>query len=373
MNQSNLTISRKLLSLNWFIVFLVAVISGIGCLMLYSAANGSWFPWAYSHVIRFSIGMTLMLSIAVVDIRFWMRNAYLLYMIILFFLLVVSLMGEIAMGAQRWIKFSLFHFQPSEFMKICLILALSRYFNGLTYEEIGKKLKLIIPLLMVGIPVFLVLKEPDLGTALIMIAESATIFFLAGVRIWKFFVLIVTAMLSFPLSWHFLREYQQKRILTFLNPDKNESSSGYHILQSKIALGSGGIFGKGFLRGSQSHLNFLPAKQTDFIFTMLAEEFGIFGGTCLIGLYTLILAYGFFVAIRSSSQFGRLVALGVTTTLFLYLFINIAMTVGLIPVVGVPLPMLSYGGTAMLTIMIGLGLLLGVSVHRCVRISSYWY
>ncbi|AFX99492.1 rod shape-determining protein RodA [Candidatus Endolissoclinum faulkneri L2] len=373
MYESNLIIARKLLSLNWFVVFLVIAISAVGCLMLYSAANGSWSPWAYHHFIRFGIGMTIMLSIAVVDIRFWMRNAYLGYMIILFFLVLVDLMGKIDMGAKRWIDLRLFHFQPSEAMKICLVLALSRYFNGLTYEEVGNKLKLIIPLLMVGIPVFLVLKEPDLGTALIMIAESAAIFFLAGVRIWKFFAFITIAILSFPLSWRFLRAYQQNRILTFFNPDSNHTSTGYHILQSKIALGSGGIFGKGFLKGSQSHLNFLPEKQTDFIFTMLAEEFGMVGAYCLIGLYVLILAYGFSVAMRSCSQFGRLLALGITTTLFLYLFINIAMVIGLIPIVGVPLPMLSYGGTAMLTIMIGLGLLLGVSVHRYVRVSHYGY
>ena len=369
LNPPELTIGQKLVSLNWLLVFLVMTIAGVGCLMLYSAANGSWTPWAYRHVLRFGIGLTIMLAISLVDIRFWMRTAYLGYMVALLLLGAVEIMGEIGMGAQRWIDLGLFQLQPSEVMKICLVLALARYFNGLTYEEVGNPLNLIIPLLMVAMPALLVLKQPDLGTALMMIAGSGAIFFLAGVRIWKFLALIAAGVAAVPIVWGFLREYQQKRILTFLNPESDPLGSGYHILQSKIALGSGGIFGKGFLKGSQSHLNFLPEKQTDFIFTMLAEEFGMVGASCLIGLYVLVLAYGFAIAIRARSQFGRLVALGVTTTLFLYLFINVAMVMGLIPVVGVPLPMISYGGTAMLTMMIGLGLLLGVSIHRDVRIA----
>ena len=369
LNPPELTIGQKLVSLNWLLVLLVVTIAGVGCLMLYSAANGSWSPWAYRHVLRFGIGLTIMLAIALVDIRFWMRTAYLGYIVALLLLVAVEIMGEIGMGAQRWIDLGLFQLQPSEVMKICLVLALARYFNGLTYEEVGNPLNLIIPLLIVAMPAMLVLKQPDLGTALMMIAGSGAIFFLAGVRIWKFLALIAAGVAAVPIVWQFLREYQQKRILTFLNPESDPLGSGYHILQSKIALGSGGIFGKGFLKGSQSHLNFLPEKQTDFVFTMLAEEFGMVGASCLIGLYVLVLAYGFAIAIRSRSQFGRLVALGVTTTLFLYLFINVAMVMGLIPVVGVPLPMISYGGTAMLTMMIGLGLLLGVSVHRDVRIA----
>jgi rod shape determining protein RodA len=273
------------------------------------------------------------------------------------------------MGAQRWINLGVFQLQPSEVMKIALVLALARYFNGLTYGEVGNLLNLIIPLAMVAMPALLVLRQPDLGTALMMIAGSGAIFFLAGVRIWKFLALIFAGLAAIPIVWQFLHAYQQKRILTFLNPESDPLGSGYHILQSKIALGSGGIFGKGFLKGSQSHLNFLPEKQTDFIFTMLAEEFGMVGALGLIGLYVLVLAYGFAIAIRARSQFGRLVALGVSTTLFLYLFINVAMVMGLIPVVGVPLPMISYGGTAMLTMMTGLGLMLGVSVHRDVRIA----
>lgn len=369
LNPPEMTLSQKLVAMNWLLVLLVVMIAGVGCLMLYSAANGDWMPWAYRHALRFALGLLLMVTIALVDLRFWMRTAYLGYIVALALLGLVEVMGEIGMGAQRWIDLGAFQLQPSEVMKIALVLALARYFNGLTYEEAGNPLNLIMPLIMVGLPALLVLKQPDLGTALMMIAGSGVIFFLAGVRIWKFLTLIFIGLGTIPIVWQFLREYQQKRILTFLNPESDPLGSGYHILQSKIALGSGGVFGKGFLKGSQSHLNFLPEKQTDFIFTMLAEEFGMVGASGLITLYVLVLAYGFAIAIRARSQFGRLVAMGVTTTLFLYLFINVAMVMGLIPVVGVPLPMISYGGTAMLTMMIGLGLLLGVSVHRDVRIA----
>ncbi len=369
LNPPELTFGQKLASMNWLLVVLVTLIAATGCLMLYSAANGDWSPWAYRHAIRFAVGLVVMLAIALVDIRFWMRTAYLGYVVALVLLALVEVMGEIGMGAQRWIDLGVFQLQPSEVMKIALVLALARYFHGLTYEEVGNPLNLVAPILMVGLPAALVLRQPDLGTALMMVAGAGAIFFLAGVRLWKFIAVLVAGIAAVPIVWQFLRGYQKQRILTFLDPESDPLGSGYHILQSKIALGSGGMFGKGFLKGSQSHLNFLPEKQTDFIFTMLAEEFGMVGGLALIGLYVSVLAYGFAIAIRSRSQFGRLIALGVTTTLFLYLFINVAMVMGLIPVVGVPLPMISYGGTAMLTMMIGLGLLLGVSIHRDVRIG----
>ena len=310
-----------------------------------------------------------MIGLALVDLRFLMRWAYAGYLTAFALLVAVEIAGEIGMGAQRWVDFGFFQLQPSEVMKLALVLALARYFHGLTHEEIGRPHYLLIPLAMIGAPVVLVLRQPDLGTAGMMLMGAGAIFWVAGVRFWKFATLAVAAVGSVPIAWGFLREYQKKRILTFLDPESDPLGSGYHILQSKIALGSGGVFGKGFLQGSQSHLNFLPEKQTDFIFTMLAEEFGLVGGIGLLGLYTLALVYGFAIALRSSSQFGRLVAMGVTTTLFLYLFINIAMVMGLIPVVGVPLPLISYGGTAMLTAMLGFGLLINVFVHRDIEIS----
>jgi rod shape determining protein RodA len=274
------------------------------------------------------------------------------------------LSGTVGMGAQRWIDLGAINLQPSELMKVALVLALARYFHGGNIEEIGRPMFLLAPLLMVAAPTALVLRQPDLGTAVMMVLGSGAIFFVAGVKIWKFSVLLIVALISAPLSWQFLREYQKKRVLTFLNPESDPLGSGYHIIQSKIALGSGGVFGKGFMQGSQSHLSFLPEKQTDFIFTMLAEEFGLIGGLVLIGLYIMIMAYGFNIALNCRNHFGRLVSMGVTTTFFLYVFINISMVMGLIPVVGVPLPLVSYGGTAMMTLLLGFGLQLSIQINR---------
>jgi rod shape determining protein RodA len=254
-------------------------------------------------------------------------------------------------------------------MKIALVLALARYFHGLSAENSGRLTHLVAPALMIIVPAALVLKQPDLGTAMMLVAAGAIIFFLGGVRLWVLAVGPVAAAAAAPLAWSFLRDYQKTRLYTFLDPDRDPLGAGYHILQSKIALGSGGVFGKGFLAGTQSHLSFLPEKQTDFIFTMIAEEWGIVGGLVLLALYVIVIVYAFAIALRSRSQFGRLLGLGIAVNVFLYAFINIAMVMGLIPVVGVPLPLISYGGTAMVTVMLGFGLLMNVGIHRDVRIS----
>ena len=249
------------------------------------------------------------------------------------------------------------------------MLALARYFHGITFADIGRPSHLLTPLLLVAAPALLMLRQPDLGTAGMLVLGSGVLFFAAGVRIWKFVLVLVFGLASIPLSWTLLHGYQKQRILTFFDPERDPLGAGYHILQSKIALGSGHITGKGFLSGTQSHLNFLPEKQTDFIFTMLAEEFGLVGALGLLGLYTLLIVYGMAISWRARSQFARLLGLGVTTTFFLYVFSNIAMVTGLIPVVGVPLPLISYGGTAMLTVLVGFGLLMSVNIHRHVRIG----
>ena len=250
-----------------------------------------------------------------------------------------------------------------------IVLALARYFNSLSHDEVARPLYLVTPLVIVLAPVALVLKQPDLGTAGILLLVSTVIFFAAGVRWWKFAIIGVAGLATVPVAWNFLHEYQRRRVLTFLDPEIDPQGAGYHILQSKIALGSGGLFGKGFLEGTQAHLNFLPEKQTDFIFTMLAEEWGMVGGLVLLALYFMILVYGFAIALRARNQFGRLLAIGITFNFFFYLFINIAMVMGLIPIVGVPLPLISYGGTALLSVMASIGLLMSVYVHRDVRIS----
>ena len=368
-NTPDLTVGQKLLHIHWLFVILLCLTASIGLAMLYSAANGNLDPWASRQFARFCVGIIVMLAIALINIQIWMRYAYLFYLITLGLLVIVEVAGNVGMGAQRWLSFGYFNLQPSELMKISLVLSLARYFHGASIDDVGRPTHLIVPLLMIALPSALVLRQPDLGTTLLLVMASGAIFFTAGVRMWKFGVFFVATIGAMPVAWQFLHEYQKLRVLTFLNPESDPLGSGYHIIQSKIALGSGGVFGKGFMQGTQGHLRFLPEMQTDFIFTMLAEEFGMMGGVGLLALYGLILVYGFAMALRSRNQFGRLVGAGITTTFFLYVFINIAMVMGLIPVVGVPLPLISYGGTAMMTLLIGFGLLLSVWVHRDVMIG----
>ena len=369
LNPPTYTISQKLLDIRWLFVLLVCLIAAIGVAMLYSAANGNLQPWASRHAVRFAMGLAVMLCVALVDIRIWLRFAYVFYGISLGLLIMVEVMGFIGMGAQRWIDVGYFTLQPSELMKIAQVLALARYFHGLGIDDISRPTRLIVPLLMIGVPATLVLRQPDLGTGLMLVMAGGAIFFVAGVRLWKFAVVLTLGLAALPAVWQLLHTYQRQRIMTFLNPESDPLGAGYHIIQSKIALGSGGLSGKGFLQGTQGHLRFLPEMQTDFIYTMLAEEFGMVGGLGLIGLYALLLVYCVAISTRSYSHFGRLVGMGITMTFFLYVFINIAMVMGLIPVVGVPLPLISYGGTAMLTLLIGFGLLMGVWVHRDVIIG----
>ena len=366
--QGTLHVADKLPQVNWLLVLLLAAISSVGFAMLYSASNGNIDPWASRQMVRFTIGVVLMLAVALTDIRYILRYSYVIYATALVLLLATEIAGAIGMGAQRWIDVGFFQIQPSEIMKVALVLALARYFHGLTSEEIRRPTVLVLPLFLVLVPAGLVLRQPDLGTALILVLVGALMCFLGGVRMWKFALAFAAGIGAVPVAWQFLRDYQKRRVLTFLDPESDPLGSGYHILQSKIALGSGGLFGKGFLAGSQSHLNFLPEKQTDFIFTMLAEEFGMVGGMIVLGLYALVLVYGLSIALRCRHQFGRLLAMGITSSFFMSMFINVAMVMGVIPVVGAPLPLVSYGGSAMMTILIGFGLVMSAHVHRDIRI-----
>ena len=367
--RNRMPIRQKFREIRWFLVLLLALIAAIGFVVLYSAAGGSLDPWASRQMARFAAGMVLLVAIAVTDIRIWFKYAYAFYALALALLVLVEVAGRIGMGAQRWFSFGIVNFQPSELMKVALLLALAQYFHGGSAEDVRRPLFLFLPIAMVAVPVGLVLRQPDLGTALMLLLSAAALFFLAGVRLWKFAAIGMVALAAVPVAWRFLRGYQKQRVLSFLDPDKDPLGSGYHIIQSKIALGSGGVLGKGFLQGTQGHLSFLPEKQTDFIFTMLAEEFGMVGGVALLSLYAIVLLYGYAIAFSSRNHFGRLLAMGITVMFFLYVFINIAMVMGLIPVVGVPLPLVSYGGTAMLTVLIAFGLLLCVHVHRDVMMG----
>lgn len=369
LSTDHLSLGDKLRLLNWGLVALIVVIGFIGIGLLYSAGGKSWTPWAGPQLTRFAIGLVMMIGIAMIDIRIWLRYAYPMYGIMLFLLVIVEIMGHVGMGAQRWINLGFFVVQPSELMKITLVLALAKYFHSMTLEDIGQPIKLVAPAGMVLGPVFLVLLQPNLGTATLLMLASGAVFFAGGVRWWKFVIVLMIAAAILPIAWHHLHDYQKARLMTFMNPGADPYGKGYNILQSKIALGSGGLFGKGFGQGTQSQLQFLPEKHTDFIFVVLAEEFGLFGALILLSLYFLLIAYGYLISFTCHNQFGRLAAFGLTTSFFLYVFVNVGMVTGTIPVVGIPLPLVSYGGTAMMTLLIGCGVLLGISIHRDVRLS----
>lgn len=367
--EENVTLGEKLIAFNWGLALLLILVAFIGFLSLYSAGGGNFDPWASRHAVRFSFGLLGLFITAMIDIRFWRNISYIFYIFAFLLLVAVEVKGHIGMGAQRWISLGFINLQPSEVMKVALILALANFYQKRDPEHITHITELIPPLFLIALPAALVLKQPDLGTALMLTAVGIGIMFLAGVRIWLFVVGGVLGLASIPIGWQFLHDYQKKRILTFLNPESDPLGSGYHVTQSKIALGSGGVSGKGFLEGTQSHLNFLPEKQTDFIFTLFAEEWGLMGGIALLALFALILFYGLLISLRIRHQFGRILVMGIMLNFFLYIFINIAMVMGLIPVVGVPLPLVSYGGTVMLTTMFAFGLVCSASIHRDVRMS----
>lgn len=369
--QKKLSLSEKLLGLNWSLVVLVSIVASIGFAMLYSAAHGSVEPWMDAQMKRFGLALVGMVILAMIDLRLYMRFAYAFYLVAFVLLVYVEFFGEIGMGAQRWINLGFMQLQPSEMMKIALVLSLARFFHGLDWDTIGKPWVLIPPLALVLAPAGLVMKQPDLGTAGTLIICGGAMFFAAGVRWWKFAIVLALGIVGAYFAWNsdLLHDYQKARVLTFLDPESDVRGAGYHIIQSKIALGSGGIWGKGFLQGTQSHLDFLPERQTDFIFTMFAEEWGMVGGVVLLTLYSLLVTYGVVIALRCRSQFGKMLAFGLSFNLFTYFFINTAMVMGLIPVVGVPLPLISYGGTAMMTVMAGFGLMMSVYLHRDAKLS----
>lgn len=365
------SIALKLREINWSLVLLLGVIASIGFAALYSVAGGSLEPWALKQMLRFAVGVGVLVVVALVDLRVWMVLAYPAYAVALFLLVLVDLFGHVGMGAQRWLSVGPINIQPSELMKITLVLALARYFHGLRADQVSHIVWILPPAAMIAAPVGLVFYQPDLGTGLLLAAGGGIMMFLAGLS-WRIIgVGVAGALAAIPVGWNLLHDYQRNRVLTFLDPSRDPLGAGYHITQAKIAMGSGGIFGKGYMEGTQAQLNFLPEKQTDFIFTMFSEEFGFLGAITLLALYIVVLAIGYSIAMRSRSHFGRLVAGGVLATFLLYILINTSMVMGLIPVVGVPLPFVSYGGTAMMTLMFGFGLIMCVHVHRGQELPRY--
>lgn len=362
------SLRRRLREISWGMVLLICMLAGVGFLCLYSAANGNLEPWASRQIVRFLFALVLMIFFALIDIRWVFRFAYLFYGVAIALLLLVDVFGHIGMGAQRWLDLGLMKLQPSELAKIATVLALARYFHGLEAGEARRLRALMIPAGLIILPCALVAVQPDLGTALAICFAGGAMLFVGGVSIWIFVALLTAGLAAVPIGWHFLHDYQRDRVRIFLDPESDPLGAGFHITQSKIALGSGGVLGKGFLQGTQSHLNFLPEKHTDFIFTLWAEEWGLAGGLFLLGLLGMIILYGYWIAFQCRQVFGRMLAFGLTFNFSVYVMINIGMVMGLLPVVGIPLPLMSYGGTAMLTVMIAFGLIQGCGIYRDTRL-----
>ena len=368
--ETSFDLGAKIWQVNWLYVALLCALAGVGYAALFSAAGGADEPYAARHVLRFVTGLVLMIGIALVDIRFLARLAWPSYLVSLVLLVLVMRYGHVGKGAQRWLDIGGLQLQPSELMKIALVLALASWFHRASWERIGNPLFLIPPVIAVLVPVALIVKEPNLGTAVITAILGAAMLFAAGVRWWKFILVAIPVPFAARLAYSHLHDYQRARIDTFLHPESDPLGAGYNIIQSKIALGSGGMWGRGYLQGTQGHLDFLPEKQTDFIFTMIGEEFGFAGGVAVMALLGLIVLGGMAIALRCRHQFGRLVAFGIAMNFFLYVFVNIAMVMGAIPVGGVPLPLVSHGGSAMITVMIGFGMLMSVHVHRDIEFGE---
>ena len=362
---------RKILYLNWPLAILLASVAGVGFLMLYSVAGGTFTPWAEPQIKRFALGFVLMLMVGMVPIWFWRSLAGLAYLGTIVLLIGVELFGSIGMGAQRWIDLGFMRLQPSELMKITLVMLLAAYYDWLPGKRTSRPVWVILPVVFILLPVYLVLRQPDLGTSILLLAAGGGLMFLAGVH-WAYFAtlmasgigLITTVFQSRGTTWQMLKDYQYRRIDTFLDPSSDPLGAGYHITQSKIALGSGGWTGRGFMQGTQTRLNFLPEKHTDFIFTTLAEELGFVGGVSLLGLYTLIIVFCVWSALLNRDRFSSLLILGIALNFFLFFAVNMSMVMGLAPVVGVPLPLVSYGGSAMLVLMLAFGLVQSAHVHR---------
>ncbi|PJE29185.1 cell elongation-specific peptidoglycan biosynthesis regulator RodA [Pseudooceanicola antarcticus] len=362
---------RKVLFLNWPLALLLTAVASVGFLQLYSVAGGSFSPWAEPQMKRFAIGLLAMFIVAMVPVWFWRNVSGVAYGACLLLLVLVEFFGAVGMGAQRWIDLGFMRLQPSELMKIGLVMFLAAYYDWLPLRKVSHPVFVMIPVIIILVPTFLVLKQPDLGTAILLLTGGGAVMFLAGVH-WAYFATVITGAVGLVYAvfqsrgtdWQLIKDYQFRRIDTFLDPSKDPLGAGYHITQSKIALGSGGWTGRGYMQGTQSRLNFLPEKHTDFIFTTLAEEFGFIGSVSLLALYALVLVFCVSSAMTNQNRYAALLTLGISTTFFLFLAVNMSMVMGLAPVVGVPLPLVSYGGSAMLVLMLAFGLIQSAHVHK---------
>ncbi|GGD01474.1 rod shape-determining protein RodA [Aquisalinus flavus] len=369
---------KNLAAVNWWLVIFLSLLAATGVATLYSVADGSWTPWALNHIMRYALGLMILMIAAFIPLRFWLSMSYPAYFFSLGLLALVPVIGEINMGAQRWIVIGGFQLQPSEIMKVALVMALARYYHGLDFKRVSNPIYLVIPLAMISLPVALVFLQPDLGTAILLGLSGIVVILLAGLS-WR--IVVVGAILGLMgvvtvIQLDLIKPYQIERITSFTNPEADPLGAGYHLAQSKIAIGSGGVTGKGYMNGTQSQLDFLPEMHTDFIFTIFGEEFGFFGTIALLGLYLVVFLIGTNIAMKAKSHYGRLVTMGICITFISYVLINTGMVMGLAPVVGVPLPLVSYGGTVMLTMMAAFGLVMSTWINRdqdTLRTSMSYY
>jgi rod shape determining protein RodA len=346
------------------LMLLISLICSIGFVVLYSASGGNIQPWAYKQILICLIFLPIVIIIAIIDIKFIFQLSYIVYFWVVILLISVELFGSISMGAKRWIDLGFIRLQPSEPTKLAIVLMLARYFHQLQTEDFGKFYKILLPLIGVIFPALLIIKEPDLGTGVIIIIIASAIFLAAGFKVRNFIIIGVIVVSCIPVIWQVMHDYQKKRVMVFLNPEQDPLGAGYNIIQSKIAIGSGGLLGKGLIQGTQSHLEFLPEHQTDFIFATFAEEFGFVGSLLLLALYAFVIIISLMIAVNCRAMFSKLMVIGITAILFSHVFINIAMVMGLLPVVGVPLPFISYGGTMMVSMLIGFGLIMNAQIHQ---------
>lgn len=363
------TLTEKFMRVNWTLLLAIAVLVAIGTVSLYSTADGSFHPWAEAHALRFVICGALAITIALISPRVWMSLSVPIYIIALLALALVPWFGAEAMGAKRWIGIAGVKFQPSEIMKIGLLLALAAFYQWMPLEKVSRPRYVALALFIIAVPVVLTLRQPDLGSAVLFAVVGLAVMFAAGVSIWYFIAGGASVLALIPFIWSNLHDYQRQRIETFLNPEADPLGAGYHIIQSKIAFGAGGLSGRGFMQGTQSQLDFLPEKHTDFIFTMIGEEWGFIGCSLILLVFGLILLNLLWLSLRAKSPFARLITFGTGMVIFTYMFINIAMVTGLVPVVGVPLPFVSYGGSSMVTLMVSVGLAMSAYVHENERLN----
>lgn len=351
-------------NISWSFLGVALLLALFGIAMQYSAGGGSWTPWARIQASHLGIGLAAFFIVYFIPFKLWYKFAYVFYGIALLLLLVVEIRGYIGMGAQRWFRIGPINIQSSELMKVALILALARYYHSITIFQARSIISLVVPGVLILLPALLVLRQPDLGTTLILVFVTGCMMFLSGLDKRIFWGILILGLVTVPLAWTALKPYQKERVMTFLDPERDPRGAGYHIIQSKIALGSGGLTGKGYMKGTQAHLNFLPEKQTDFIFTMIAEEFGFLGGVIVILFYLFLIMMGIKMALTAQTHFGRFVGYGVSASLFGYVFVNMAMVMGMLPVVGEPLPLLSYGGGSLVTTFLSFALLMAAHAHE---------